>query len=691
MALTYVFEVKDNGSATFQKINANVNVLNQSLIKVDNSTNIVNKSLGFLKTSVATALGSGIAHGVAMLKDLTKEMVDNYDSAAKLSQNIGITAESVLGLRHAAELSAVGSAEMDKNMERLSKTMYEAASGNKTAGDSFKQLGIAVTNSDGTLKKSDQVLMEMADKFKALPPGAERAAAAMNIFGKSGASMVSMLKDGSGALKKMVDEGAGAAGNVQSIADSMEKLNDAGTRAKAALMGMLAEIVDSSLFNAMVSGFNSISEALIKWNAESKKEVEQEREANKERMATLLYTKAQLKQIPELTDKQKALQQSVQKELEATNVKLKLGNDEMKLMLAKANIMALLDKMRVNSGKLAAEDMKELEKWNNVIKDIEKKETTSVIKPKVNDEAKKAYEAEMKRLQDWRDNYEKSKRTENEIAAASYNEKLENFEKLYERKKITLDEYNDYTEEAENDFNAKLKEIADKQTDERLKKEEATQSKVWELRRIAARSSGDIAEIEIEQIRVKYDKEIKMAEDAKISTVLIKQAEQAEIDAIMQKSIESERQQQELMRSYRETAAQTDAERIAIQMESINAKYDAELEKHKENADMQVEIVVNWFHFSKFRIVRNGNHRFYLTLPVVNWFHFSKFRIVRNFTYYKRIYEYVVNWFHFSKFRIVRNLMPASLYSSLVVNWFHFSKFRIVRNLHRTGCMCSRL
>jgi len=33
MAITYVFDVKDNGSATFQKINTTVNVLNQSLAK----------------------------------------------------------------------------------------------------------------------------------------------------------------------------------------------------------------------------------------------------------------------------------------------------------------------------------------------------------------------------------------------------------------------------------------------------------------------------------------------------------------------------------------------------------------------------------------------------------------------------------------------------------------------------------
>ena len=68
-------------------------------------------------------------------------------------------------------------------------------------------------------------------------------------------------------------------------------------------------------------------------------------------------------------------------------------------------------------------------------------------------------------------------------------------------------------------------------------------------------------------------------------------------------------------------------------------------------------------------------------IRVVNWFHFSKFRIVRNMAVSEKLERVVVNWFHFSKFRIVRNKDNARAACALVVNWFHFSKFRIVRNI----------
>jgi hypothetical protein len=146
MSLVYSFTVKDNGSVTLNKINTNVNILNQSLTKVDNTTNIFNKSLGLLQTAGASVVAMAFSKATSTLTSFSKEMVNSYDSASKLSANIGITAESVLGLRHAAELSAVGSEAMDQNMVKLSKTIAEAASGSKQASDAFGKMGISVNN-----------------------------------------------------------------------------------------------------------------------------------------------------------------------------------------------------------------------------------------------------------------------------------------------------------------------------------------------------------------------------------------------------------------------------------------------------------------------------------------------------------------------------------------------------------------
>jgi len=612
MAMTYVFEVKDNGSATFQKINNTLNltqqnltlvdnrtsILKQSFTQLNNTTNIVGKSLSFLGTSAATALGSVMSSTANKLKELTKEMVDSYDSAAKLSQNIGITAESVLGLRHAAELSNVGAEAMDKNMEKLSKTMFEAANGNKSAGESFKQLGIEVKNSDGSLKKSDAVLMELADKFKTLPSGAEKAAVAMNIFGKSGASMVSMLKDGSGALKEMVDEGSSAAGNVQGISEAMEKLNDAGTRAKAALMGMLAGVVDSALFKAMVSGFNSMSEALIKWNKESKDAAKQTQQANLEQLANLHLKQQQLKVLKANAEYQgkdtKAIEENItkiQNQTAALRAKVKIDDDELRLMRAQAEALAKTQNVLANQdageGVLAGL-IEEASAANAKVVEIQEKiaklNSASILpseapKAPKDDSAAKALEAERKRLQDWLDSYRNAKRDERQIAEDNHKKATEELTKALAADLIEVKDYDHEIRMLDFKLHDELNELYQKDKEAKLKAEEEAQNKVWELRKIAASDDGDkLMQIELEQAHSRYDKEMQLAEKNKIDAALIEEAKQSEIEGIRTKYAEMEARRREeeadAIRAFNEQRRRDEEELLALKFRTAEASLD---------------------------------------------------------------------------------------------------------------------
>jgi hypothetical protein len=204
MAFEYKFAIKDDCTATLSKIGENTEKVRKKLGEAERAAGIFGKSLSKAETAFAGFVSIGMAKGVAVLKDFGKEMLESYDSATKLSANIGVASKNIIGLRYAADLSKVGAENMDKNMTKLAQTISKAAGGSKEAANTFAKMGIEVKNSDGTLKKSEQVLMEMADAFQKLPAGTERATLAMDVFGKSGASMVSMLKDGSGALRDNV-------------------------------------------------------------------------------------------------------------------------------------------------------------------------------------------------------------------------------------------------------------------------------------------------------------------------------------------------------------------------------------------------------------------------------------------------------------------------------------------------------
>ena len=133
---------------------------------------------------------------------LVKGAVDSADSFGKLSDQTGIAANTLQAYTNAGKLAGVGQETIDKGLRRLAQSMREADQGVATYSDSYKALGISVRDSDGNLKSSETVLGEIADRFADLPDGATKAAISMEIFGRSGASLINLLNGGSAALSE---------------------------------------------------------------------------------------------------------------------------------------------------------------------------------------------------------------------------------------------------------------------------------------------------------------------------------------------------------------------------------------------------------------------------------------------------------------------------------------------------------
>ena len=132
-----------------------------------------------------------------------KGAIDSADSFGKLEDQTGIAANTLQAYVNAGKLAGIEQATIDKGLRRLSQSMREADQGVATYSDSFNALGLSVRDSEGNLKSNEQVLGEIADRFADMPDGATKAALAMEIFGRSGASMINMLNGGSAAIKEL--------------------------------------------------------------------------------------------------------------------------------------------------------------------------------------------------------------------------------------------------------------------------------------------------------------------------------------------------------------------------------------------------------------------------------------------------------------------------------------------------------
>ena len=163
--------------------------------KVKNLRGSVGRLGGAFKALFAAAAVGGFA-------SVIKGAIDSADSFQKLEVRTGIAAEKLMGYVEAGKLADVSQKQLEVGLKTLARTQVEAADGVKTYADTYAKLGIDVKNVNGDLKPTDQLLGEIADRFADLPDGPEKAAAALDLFGKSGVDMITMLNGGSAALEE---------------------------------------------------------------------------------------------------------------------------------------------------------------------------------------------------------------------------------------------------------------------------------------------------------------------------------------------------------------------------------------------------------------------------------------------------------------------------------------------------------
>lgn len=135
-----------------------------------------------------------------------KESIDAADAAAETAQAIGISVEAYQSLSYAASTAGVEQESLTGALNKFNKTIAQAAAGGKKQAAAFADIGVSVRDSNGELKDADKVLLEVADKFQGYEDGANKAALAQDLFGKSGAKLIPLLNSGKEGITDLMTE-----------------------------------------------------------------------------------------------------------------------------------------------------------------------------------------------------------------------------------------------------------------------------------------------------------------------------------------------------------------------------------------------------------------------------------------------------------------------------------------------------
>ena len=200
------------------------------------------KNLGMAVRGVGAAFkGLFAIAAVGGIVALGKSAIDTADAFGKLSTRTGIAADKLLAYVNAGKLADVSQSDLETGLRTLARTQVEASEGVATYADAYAKLGVAVKNQDGTLKDSDQLLSDIADRFQDLPNGPEKAAVAMDIFGRSGQKMITLLNGGSEALDEFGFELS------ENFARNSETFNDNLTKVGIEMDRLKMQILDDLL------------------------------------------------------------------------------------------------------------------------------------------------------------------------------------------------------------------------------------------------------------------------------------------------------------------------------------------------------------------------------------------------------------------------------------------------------------
>lgn len=188
--------------------------------------------------SIAGPLAAAFSAGA--LVGMVKGIADTGDHLQKLSTKTGIAVEELSKLQYAARLSDLSNEDLGASLVKLNRVMGDAANGSKDATAALARFGIAP---DAGLSAID-AFRQIADRVKATGDETQIASGLNDVFGKSFAALLPLLKGGGDEIKKAGDE-LERFGGVMSgdLAKSSEEFNDNITRLSTKLTALKIEII----------------------------------------------------------------------------------------------------------------------------------------------------------------------------------------------------------------------------------------------------------------------------------------------------------------------------------------------------------------------------------------------------------------------------------------------------------------
>lgn len=171
--------------------------LGTDMEKLGNRVGTITKVLG---AAAIAAVGSQVFQ---TMSGLVKQGLDYASALGEQAQQLGVTTKELQEYRYAASQAGVEQDVMDRSLAKLTVTIGKAAAGAKGPAAAFEALGVSLRNADGSLLTAGEAFPKIAEGLSKIPDPASRAKIEVELFGKAGQQLDTMLAGGAAEINNL--------------------------------------------------------------------------------------------------------------------------------------------------------------------------------------------------------------------------------------------------------------------------------------------------------------------------------------------------------------------------------------------------------------------------------------------------------------------------------------------------------
>jgi hypothetical protein len=247
--LALAFNLSASATGMAQGINAGV----VELQKLGYAAKQTARDVSTLKTlEISKVFVSAIQSVASSFTQFTSGAAAAVDRTRQLAQNLGVSYGELRQLQVAADLSGASTDDLAKAFTRAQVTITNAGRGSKEAITALGRLGLSVK--DLATQTTTQQFSAIAGAINAIQNPAERAAAAVAIFGRSGAELLPTFRELPENLKIAGGFLAGFRDGVEGVnPDAIDAIGDSFGLASQALQELAGRVL-TQLSPALTNG-----------------------------------------------------------------------------------------------------------------------------------------------------------------------------------------------------------------------------------------------------------------------------------------------------------------------------------------------------------------------------------------------------------------------------------------------------